>query len=75
MYNLVQLFQLLSTTLEVYFEKWLLDIAHNSPSPHLILPSEEIEKVKEPAKLERLSNTLYKFEYVNDCTRSQCINV
>ena len=52
-YNLVQLFQFLSTTLELYFEKRLLDIAHNRPSPHLKLPSEEIEKVKEPAKLER----------------------
>jgi len=48
-YNLVQLFQFLSTTLEFYFEKRLLDIAHNRPSPHLKLPSEEIYKVKEPA--------------------------
>ena len=52
-YNLVQPFQFLSTTLELYFEKRLLDIAHNRPSPHLKLPSEEIQKVKEPAKLER----------------------
>ena len=33
-YNLVQLFQCLSTTLELYFEKRLLDIAHNHPSRH-----------------------------------------
>ena len=74
-YNLVQLFQFLSTTLELYFEKRLLDIAHNRPSPHLKLPSEEIEKVKEPAILERVSDTVYKFEYVNDCTRNYYINV
>ena len=31
--------------------------------------------MKEFATLERLSNTLYKFKYVNDCTRSYYINV
>ena len=45
-YNLVQWFQFLSTTLELYFENRLLDIAHNHPSAHLKLPSEEIEKLK-----------------------------
>ena len=53
-YNLIQLFQFLSTTLELYFEKRLLYNAHNCPSPHLKLPSKEIEKIKEPAKLERV---------------------
>jgi len=43
-YNLVQLFQFLSTTLALYFEKRLLDIAHNHPSPHLKLPTEVIVK-------------------------------
>jgi len=74
-YNLVQLFQFLSTTLELCFEKRLLDIAHNRPSPHLKLPSEEIRKVKEPAKFERVSDTVYKFEYMNDCTRSYYVKV
>ena len=74
-YNLVQLFQFLSTTLELYFEKRLLDIAHNRPSPHLKLPSEEIEKVKEPAKLERESDAVYRFQYVNDHTRCYHVDV
>ena len=43
-YNLTPLLQFLSTLLELYYEKRLLDISHNRPSPHLKLPSEEIEK-------------------------------
>ena len=43
-YNVVQMFQYLSTTLELYFEKRLLDVAHNRPSPHLKLPSAISEK-------------------------------
>ena len=46
----------------------MLDIAHNCSSTHLKLPSEEIKRVKEPAKLERENDTVYRFEYVNDCT-------
>ena len=52
-YNLVQMFQFLSKTLELYFEKRLLDVAHNRPSTHLKLPSSESEKIKEPAFLRR----------------------
>ena len=44
-YNLVQMFHFLSTTLELYFEKRLLDVAHNCPSPHLKLPSTATEKI------------------------------
>lgn len=73
-YNLVQLFQFLSTNLELYFEKRLLDIAHNCPGPHLKLPSEEIENVKEPAKLERESDKVYRFEYANDHS-TRCYHV
>ena len=36
-YNLVQLFQFLSTTLELYFEMRLLNIAHNRPNTHVLL--------------------------------------
>jgi len=74
-YNLVQLFHFLSTTLELYFEKRLLDIAHNRPSPHLKSPSGELKKVKEPAKLERVSNTVYKFQYVNNPTKCYHVDV
>ena len=33
-YNIVLMFYYLSITLELYFEKQLLDTAHNHPSPH-----------------------------------------
>ena len=39
------------------------------------LPSEEIEKVKEPTKLERECDTVYRFEYVNDCTRCYHVDI
>lgn len=65
----------MSTTLELYFEKRLLDIAHNRPSPHLKLPSEEIEKIKEPAKFERETDTVYRFEYLDDSTRFYHVDV
>ena len=38
-------------------------------------PSEKIEKVKELAKLERESDAVYRFEYVNDCTRFYHVDV
>ena len=50
-YNLVQMFQFLSKTLELYFEKRLLDIAHNRPSAHLKLPFSESEKIKKASFL------------------------
>ena len=75
-YNVVQMFYYLSTTLELYFEKRLLDIAHNRPSPHLKLPSTTVsEKVKEPAFLEKLSDTIYRFRYTNDPHRNHVIEL
>ena len=74
-YNLVQMFQFLSKTLELYFEKRLLDVAHNRPSTHLKLPSSEREKIKEPAFLEKLGETMYRFQYTNDHTRNYLVDV
>ena len=74
-YNTVQMFHYLSTTLELYFEKRLLDIAHNRPSPHLKLPSTISEKIKEPAYLEKLSDTIYRFRYTHDPHRNHVIEL
>jgi len=65
----------LSTILELHFEKRLLDIGHNHPGLHLKLPSEETEKLKEPAKSERKCDTVYRFEYVNDCSRCYHVDI
>ena len=72
-YNAVQMFHYLSTTFELYFKKRLLDIAHSRPSPHLKLPSTISEKIKEPAFLEKLSDTIYRFRYINNPHRNHVI--
>lgn len=74
-YNIVQMFHYLSSTLELYFEKRLLDVAHNRPSPHLKLPSTMSDKIEEPAFLEKLSDTIYQFRYTNDPNRNHVIEL
>ena len=62
------MFHCLSTTLERYFEKRLLDIAHN----HLKLPSTISEKIQVPVFL---SDAIYRFRYTNDPDRNYIIGI
>ena len=70
-HELIIWFKCSTSCLELYFEKCLLDVAHNHPSPHLKLPSTAI---KEPAFLEKLSETIYR-RYTNDPSRNHVVEV
>ena len=60
---------------ELYFEKRLLDIAHNHSSSHLKLPSTATVKIQEPSFLEKLSETIHRFLYTNDPSRNHVVEV
>ena len=65
-HNLVQMYQFFSTTLELYYECRLLDVAHGRQSHHLVLPSTLCSRITEEAVIEQVDDSLYIFRYAND---------